>query len=317
MSANAGMCPKRHNAHKFFMADISQASRVEFPSAAPLAGWLARTIGLVAVGLALLSAVVTFLVMGNLTPILPTDGVVRTLLWVNACTVFFLVAVIAWELWRVFQARRQGYAGSRLHIRIVALFSVIAAVPAILMVVVASITVDRGLDRLFSRQTHALVENAAIVAEAYLGEHLQNVRSDTIATSIELARAKPLYDQNHDQFKQFITAQANIRGLPVVTMLDKNLNVIDQAEVTLNQAIVNTLVKPPREALASIGEVEPEIGVFLDSNYVAAVIKLRMFSDTYLYVARPLEPRVVAQVRETREGARQFAELEQQRPGVQ
>jgi two-component system, NtrC family, nitrogen regulation sensor histidine kinase NtrY len=262
------------------MADVSQATTAEIPSAAPPAGWLARTIGLVAVGLALLSGVVTFLVLANLTPIVPTDGVVKALLWGNACTVFFLIAVLAWELWRVFQARRHGRAGSRLHIRIVTLFSVIAAAPAILMAVVASITVDRGFDRLFSRQTQSLVENAAIVAEAYLGEHLQNVRSDTIATAIELARAKPLYDQNREQFRQFINAQTEIRGLPVITLLDKDLNVVDQAEVRLNQAIVNTFTKPPREALASIGEMEPEIGVFLDSNYVAAVIKLRAFTDT-------------------------------------
>jgi two-component system nitrogen regulation sensor histidine kinase NtrY len=171
-----------------------------------------RAIGLVAVGLALLSAMLTFLVFSNLTPVLPTDQVVRVLLLFNALTILFLIAVIAGEFWRVFQARRHGRAGSRLHIRIVVLFSVIAAVPAILMAVVASITVDRGFDRLFSRQTQSLIENAAIVAEAYLGEHLQNVRSDTIATAIELARAKPLYEQNHDQFKQFITAQADIRG---------------------------------------------------------------------------------------------------------
>src|SRR5262249_9433236 len=201
----------------------------------------------------------------------------------NALTIRFLIVVIAGGFWRVFQARRRGRAGSRLHIRIVALFSVIAAVPAILMAVVASITVDRGFDRLFSRQTHSLIENAAIVSEAYLGEHLQNVRSDTIATAIELARAKPLYDQNRDQFRQFVTAQADIRGLPVIILLDKDLNVVDQAEVRLNQATMNTFTKPPREALASIGEIEPEIGVFLDSNYVAAVIKLRAFSDTYLY----------------------------------
>src|SRR5262245_50665032 len=106
------------------MADVSQATTAEIPSAAP-AGWLARTIGLVAVGLALLSGVVTFLVLANLTPILPTDGVVRALLWISACTVCFLIAVIAWELWRVLQARRRGRAGSRLHIRIVTLFSVI------------------------------------------------------------------------------------------------------------------------------------------------------------------------------------------------
>jgi two-component system nitrogen regulation sensor histidine kinase NtrY len=297
------------------MADITQASPTEFPSAAPPAGWLARAAGLVAVGLALLSAMVTFLVLANLTPILPTDGVVRALLWANAGTILFLIAVIAGEFWRVFQARRRGRAGSRLHIRIVALFSVIAAVPAILMAVVASITVDRGFDRLFSRQTQSLIENARSVAEAYLGEHLQNVRTDTIATAIELARAKPLYDQNHDQFKQFITAQADIRGLPVITMLDKNLNVIDQADVPLNQALVNKLFEPP--PLTNVGETEPEIGVFLDSNYVAAVIKLRAFSDTYLYVARLLEPRVVAQVQESRLGAAQFAELQERRPGMQ
>src|SRR5262249_42537745 len=201
-------------------------------------------------------------------------------------------------------------AGSRLHIRIVALFSVIAAVPAILMAVVASITVDRGFDRLFSRQTESLIENAAIVANAYLEERLQVVETDAIATAIELARAKPLYDQNHDQFKQFITAQADRRGLPVVRMLDKNLNIIDQADVPLNQAI--KLAQPPREGLAKIGDVKPEAAVF--DNYVAAVIKLRAFSDTYLYVARAVDPRVVAQVRETSAGLSQFALLAQQRP---
>src|SRR5262249_4192195 len=67
----------------------------------------------------------------------------------------------------------------------------------------------------------------------------------------------------------------------------------------------------------SIGEVEPEIGVFLPSNYVAAVIKLRAFTDTYLYVVRLLDPRVVAQVQVTREGASQFAELKERRPGMQ
>ena len=36
-------------------------------------------------------------------------------------------------------------AGARLHVRIVALFSVLAAVPAILVAVVASITLDRKI----------------------------------------------------------------------------------------------------------------------------------------------------------------------------
>jgi len=302
------------------MTSVGQSVTAEIASAtAPASGWLARVVGLVAVGLALLSAVATFVVLANLTPILPTHEVVLALLLFNGFTILILLAVIARELWRMLQARRHGRAGSRLHIRIVTLFSVIAAVPAILVAVVASVTVDRGLDRLFSQQTHSLIENSLIVAEAYVREHAQMVRADTIATAIELARAKPLFDQNREQFKQFINAQAGIRGLPVITMLDKDLNVVDEAEVPLNQAFVNTqtFVKPPREALASVNEVEPQIGVFLEANYVAAVIKLRVYADTYLYVVRLLDPRVVSQLRATREGVSQLAEIQARRLGVQ
>jgi two-component system nitrogen regulation sensor histidine kinase NtrY len=100
-------------------------------------------------------------------------------------------------------------------------------------------------------------------------------------------------------------------------MLDKNLNVIEQAEVRVNQAVVNSFSKPPREALANVDETDAKLFVFLDSNYVAAIIKLRTFSDSYLYVAHLLDPRVVAQVRETRAGVSQFAELQERRPGMQ
>jgi two-component system nitrogen regulation sensor histidine kinase NtrY len=296
------------------MTNVGQAFTAELASAAaPTPGWGGRALGIIAVAIALLSAVATFLVLANLTPILPTHEVVLTLLLFNAVTVLLLIGIITREVWGVVQARRRGRAGSRLHVHIVSLFSVIAAVPAILVAVVASVTLDRGLDRLFSQQTRSLVENSLIVAEAYVREHAQIVRADTIATAIELARAKPLFDQNREQFNQFINAQAGIRGLPVISMIDKDLHVIEQADVPLNE----TFSMPPKEALASVNDVEPQIGVFLDKNYVAAVIKLRLYPDTYLYTVRLLDPRVVAQLRATREGVNQFAEIQARRLGVQ
>jgi two-component system nitrogen regulation sensor histidine kinase NtrY len=296
------------------MTNVSQVATAEFAiPTAPAPGRVARLIGSVAVSLALLSAIATFVVLANLTPIPPTHEVVLTLLLVNAFTVLFLISLIGRELWRVLQARRRGRAAARLHVRIVALFSLIAAVPAILVAVVASVTLDRGLDRLFSQQTQSLIENSMIVADAYVREHAQIVRADSIATAIELARAKPLFDQNREQFHQFVNAQAGIRGLPVVMMLDKDLNVIDQADVQINQSFV----KPPPEALAAINDTEPQIGVFPDASYVAAVIKLRGYTDTWLYVVRVLDPRVVAQLRATRESVMQYAEIKARRLGVQ
>ena len=50
---------------------------------------------------------------------------------------------------------------------------------------------------------------------------------------------------------------------------------------------------------------------------IAGLIKLRGYPDTYLYVARLLDPRVVAQLRATAEGVNQFTEIQAQRLGVQ
>jgi two-component system nitrogen regulation sensor histidine kinase NtrY len=253
------------------------------------------------------------MVLAGLTPIAPTHQVVVTLLLVNAVTVALLVGLIGREMWRVLQARRRGRAAARLHVRIVALFSVIAAAPAILVAVVASVTLDRGLDRLFSQQTHSLIENSLIVADAYVREHAQFARADTIATAIELARAKPLFDQNRDQFRQFLAVQASIRGLPAVMLLDKDLNVIEQVDSQVN----HIFSKPSPDVLAFVNDTEPQVAMFLDANYVAAIIKLRGYQDTYLYIARLLDPRVLAQLNATREGVAQYADLEARRVGVQ
>src|SRR5438552_15947906 len=141
------------------MTSVGQAATTELltAAAAPTSGWLPRAPGVAAVALALLSALVTFVVLAGLTPIAPTHEVVVTLLLANAATVFLLVLVIGREVWGMVQARRRGRAAARLHVRIVALFSIIAAVPAIAVADVASVTLDPGLDRLASERTSALV----------------------------------------------------------------------------------------------------------------------------------------------------------------
>jgi len=297
------------------MTSIGQAATTELmnAAAAPTSGWIPRALGVAAVALALLSALVTFVVLAGLTPIPPTHEVVVTLLLANAATVLLLVAVIAREVWGIVQARRRGRAASRLHVRIVALFSVIAAVPAILVAVVASVTLDRGLDRLFSQQTQSLIENSLIVSDAYVREHVQFVRADSIAIAIELARAKPLFDQSREQFHQFLAVQASIRGLPAVMLLDKGLNVIDQVDARTSEVFV----KPSAEVLAAVNDTEPQVAMFLDANYVAAIIKLRGYNDIYLYIARLLDPRVLAQLRATQASVAQYADLSARRIGIQ
>src|SRR6266540_967255 len=295
------------------MANTDDLAVVEkgFGAAAPRLG--TRILGPIAVGLALLSALITFLVLTGLTPILPTHEVVVTVLLGNALAVALLLGIIGWELWHIVEARRHRRAGARLHIRIVGLFSVIAAVPAILVAVVASITLDRGLDRWFSTRTRAVIENSLNVAQAYLHEHAEAIRGDIVAMAFDVARAKPLFDQDRSRFRQFLGAQASLRGLPSALMLAANGSVIERVD----QGPQRQLSLPPPAALAEITVVEPSIALVPDADYVAAVIKLQGYDNIYLYVTRPLVQRVVEQLKETQASVAEYASLEARRVGVQ
>ena len=71
------------------------------------------------------------------------------------------------------------------------------------------------------------------------------------------------------------------------------------------------------DVLAGIDDTEPHVEMFLDDNYVAAIIKLHDYDDTYMYIARVLDPRVLAQLRATRDGVAHYADLAARRIGIQ
>ena len=293
------------------IASVDQTTPAEITT--PVTNRALRALGPTAAVLAMLSAFATFVVLADLTPVVPSHSVVVTLLFINALTVFLLLGVIAHEVWLVVQARRRGRAAARLHVRIVALFAVIAAVPAILVAIVASVTLDRGLDRLFSTQTRAIIENSLTVADAYLQEHAQMIRGDIMAMSFDVTRAKPLFDAERERFKQFLTAQARVRGLSAAMIIGLAATIIESAEIDANQPTP----LPDSAGLATVNENEPKIGMLLSTNSVVAVVKLRGYDDSFLSIIRPLNPRVVAHLRETQATVSDFANLQSRRSGVQ
>jgi two-component system, NtrC family, nitrogen regulation sensor histidine kinase NtrY len=279
------------------------------PKGSSLRKWLAPF----AVAISLLSAFLTFVVLSGLTPIEPTEHVVYSFLLINAASILLLVGIIVREIWQVVQARRRGRAAARLHIQIVSLFSIIAVLPAVLVAVVANLTIDRGLDRLFSGPTRAAIQNSLSVARAYTYDHAQLIGGDILGMANDISRARPLYDQDRRTFRELLTASAAARNLPGAMLIDKDANILESAQT----GIQKDFTTPPRDFLSNVGEDKPEISVFPDANYVAAVIRLRAFNDTFLYVARLLDPRVISQLQQTEASAAEYAQIESRRLGIQ
>jgi two-component system nitrogen regulation sensor histidine kinase NtrY len=273
-----------------------------------------RLFGAIAVALAMLSATVTFLVLVGLTPIVPTHRVVVTLLLIDLFASLLLIGVIGREIWQIFSARRSGRAGARLHVRIIGLFSVIAAVPTVLIAIVASVTLDRGLAPWFSSRIQAVIENSLTVSQLYFQEHASQIRNELAAMAVDVSRAKPLFDSDRERFRQFLKAQAQVRGLPLTLMVHSDLTVIEKADI---DGVGDIGPSAAAGALSAVGEDQPQVAMFLETKSVAAVIKLRGYDDTYLYVARPLDPRVIEQLEMTKASVQEFGNLEARRVGIQ
>jgi two-component system nitrogen regulation sensor histidine kinase NtrY len=85
------------------------------------------------------------------------------------------------------------------------------------------------------------------------------------------------------------SAQAALRGLPAAMLINGARNVLVKSDFNPQME----LAIPPAAALAKINDTTPQIEPVPNSNYLVSIIKMRGYDDTFLYVARALDPRVV------------------------
>jgi two-component system nitrogen regulation sensor histidine kinase NtrY len=271
--------------------------------------WFAPT----AVVVALLSALVTFLVLTGLTPISPTHEVVVSVLLTNTLISAVLIAVLAWEFIGLIRAKRRGRAGARLHVRIALLFGVVAVVPAILVAVIASITLDRGLDRWFSDRTRTMLSNAVNIAQAYVRDYSFATRNDLENLANDISRLQPMFTENRDRFRQILTGQAAVRGIPAAMMVRGDHTLVERAEINIGREFVI----PPALDLRLATAKEPILALADSGDYLHAVIPIPSYEDTYLYIVRPVDPRVLRYLQQTQESVTEYQGLEARRFGVQ
>jgi two-component system, NtrC family, nitrogen regulation sensor histidine kinase NtrY len=271
------------------------------PEAKPLAFW----IGLPITVLSLVSGLATYLILTGLTPIAPRNTVVFWVLLINAILIIAMIAVVAWQVRDLWQAWREKVPGARLHIRIVALFSVIAALPAILLAAGATTTFSRTFDSVSSR-TKQIVENSLDVANAYLEEHGQVIRTDIVNMAKDLDDAAPLVAGNDAQLRQLVIAQAGLRELPVAFLIDAAgtpvVAAVDNDKLPYNTVPADII------QLAEAGQVP--LSTPSETYRVNAVVKLQNYPGRYLYVARGVSPKVIGQMRRAKVA---FAEYEETR----
>ncbi|MDQ0421229.1 two-component system nitrogen regulation sensor histidine kinase NtrY [Peteryoungia aggregata LMG 23059] len=269
--------------------------------------------GLLLAGGALLCASLTLPILLGLTPIEPTSRVLIASAVVNSLFIVGLMFLIGREVMRLFKARNRGRAAARLHVRIVALFSVIAITPAILVAIFASITLNVGLDRWFSLRTQSIVSSSMNVAQAYMLENASYLQGQTISMANDLERNRALFYLDRTGFVELMTRQARGRGMLGAFLVREDGSAITQAEIDTEKP----LPAIPRDALSSAAAGQPTLIPPGVTNLVGAIIKLESISGTFLYTIRAVDPKVMQAMRQMEENTAEYQSMEDGRTTLQ
>jgi two-component system, NtrC family, nitrogen regulation sensor histidine kinase NtrY len=288
------------------------ANLTEMPSRTALTR-LGGALRLFAFVAALGSILATFLLVTGLVNIQLTERTAIILVVATAAVALVLGAVVAFDLIRLFSQFRQGQAGARLHLRIVGLFTLIAAVPAILIAIVASITIERGLNPWFSGALRELVTNAGTIAEGYQQQLCQNVGREMrlMAEDIDRAKRVGLYEQDRNTFKSFVTSRAVMLGFPFAVLMKADGTIIERADTKSSEE-----PQPPREQDFKDAETS-EQPCLLTARHVGALIRVPSFDGAYLFVARQVDQRAIAFGQVAEQAVEQYRLLDAQRENVQ
>jgi two-component system nitrogen regulation sensor histidine kinase NtrY len=253
---------------------------------------------------AILSGLVTYVTLTGAPEAGLDPNTVLALIVLNLVLLLIFGAVVAKRLVEVWAQRRRGLAGSRLHIRLVVLFSAVAVTPTIIVAVFSYLFLSIGMDSWFSEKVRTALSESRAVAQAYLEEHQQNIRSDALTMAS---------DMNNNALKFLIGP----------TVLLTEAIVFDPvAGRIVGKSVLSFSIEfepPPEWALRKAAAGEVAIVTSANADRVRALVKLDayQFPGLMLYVGRPVDPRVLTHLAETNEAVDQYERREGQRSAFQ
>jgi two-component system nitrogen regulation sensor histidine kinase NtrY len=270
--------------------------------------------GPLAVILALFIGLVSFLIFSDYTPIAPTDSVVLGLFAANILGILLVFCFVLAEAYALFKARRAGVAGAELHIRIVGLFSIIAAAPALLMAWVGSVTLEHSLNPSFMQDGRGFVQNTIDAANLFREGQCWSLLREARLTASDLDLAKPTFDFDRSWFRGFFTSRARSLGFTAAALLKSDGTVVERVDTG---AVVGTaVVRPEPRDFDVARKNEPECLILDEGRTFVALRTLLSFQDTFLYVARPVDPFTVEFPRQAAKLVALYDDFDNHRRGI-
>ncbi|MGB2497759.1 MAG: PAS domain-containing sensor histidine kinase, partial [Planktomarina sp.] len=246
------------------------------------------------VGLVLLGPILvlgTYLVLGPLEQN-ARSNVIRLVVMADIIYVLVTVALVSQRILRIISQRRQKSAGSRLHLRLTGVFTVMALLPTITVAVFALLSINMGLEAWFSDRVKGVIEDSLAAAQAYEEDQMTSMSEDAnslVQILEQYRRSQVRFDPQALRETLSQEQQGIQRGLREAFIIN------GQGELILrgHRSYLFDYEKP------DLGQIDAAIkSVVLiedwQNNELRALAYLAGFPDYYLLVSRQVDGNLLA-----------------------
>jgi two-component system nitrogen regulation sensor histidine kinase NtrY len=265
-------------------------------------GW-ASVAEIAIVALLLLVLVGSYLIVTRTgTPESPlSPELIAGLVIANLVPAMALMVMVARRL-AIRRAVRSDIGGKgRLHVRLVALFSIIASVPTLLVVIFASLLFQSGVKFWFSEQAQTVLTSAENVSQIYEREHRDRISLDVRTMGLDVVDRINRFGITSQQFRDDFLYQTAARQLTetAIFRVDPRGQVRSQIEVNFDNRPLTRRFAP--EVLRTMRAGDIRTGSSPDR--VEAVVRLDPQAMVYFYGARLVNGQAISQIQQAQNAA--------------
>jgi len=225
--------------------------------------------------------------------------------------IIFLIFLVR-ETSKLFLQYKGKKTGSKTSINYVLQFSLFAFIPSLLIAVFSLVLFNVGLQKYFDRKITSAVKNSYEVAKNYIQDSKKSVEADIVLVSVDLNRYSEILFSNTSRFQQIIRSQKLLRRLDEIFLIDGTGSIL----LAETNNVHDEFTVPSEEEFDLALEGKPVSIIGSGENKASVMIKLDNFIDTYLYVSRNVQPKLLQYLDDTEEAVNFYYSVKNNRTGI-
>jgi len=263
-------------------------------------------------GICIFLGVLTFFTFINKSFIELNDTSFKILIFIDLLLLALFFILIVRETFKVLRDKNKGKVGSETSLKYITFFSATTLIPSVLIAIFSLMLFNVGLQQYFDKKIKSVVNNSAEVARNYIEESKSSIESDILLIGLDINNKSRLFYDNPKRFQGVLASQRLLRRLDEVHLLDS------AGDIIMSNIIDPTIdfLPPPDEAFQKTLEGKPVRITDPVKNRTSALIKLDNYIDTYLYIVRFMDPKIIKYLGETSEAISFYYSVQDQKTGI-